>query len=912
MKSQKGASFSTTGQPPGQTVAFTLIELLVVVLIIAILASLPQTKVAGAAIVATTNKAAGFVPTDSKALHFQVVDADSSAPLPGVTIRLKTDFGALTNMGDPNQTGVTGKDGRLTVEVNIFGARRVEYWPQAQEDYSPMHGQLLENELRYARPILIKLQRYIAIGGLVAGLDGKPVEGAEILFNCSMSCFAGSPAAGSQKFDTVGGQRLAVTDRDGRWLSRIFPNNVSARTTVTAGNPEGIALPDLDLRIRHPDFADAVVSAATAATFVCRPQVIPAGSPAANAGGLDQERLQMAKGLLPASVVLSPGVSAGGKVVDATGAGVPGVEVRYGQAGRFWERGTVSGADGQFQIRHLPENAVSYVAIRANGYAPIVRAFRAGPAAGGAMKLDGPLQLEPGPGLTGRVLDLEGRPVSNVYIQFAGAPSSGTPVNPVNFPRFETTGLSADATLSDENGFFHLDSLSGNSWWLQFQKDGYITRREILSAGDHEIPLAPVLKLSGSVTDARTGKPVPRFRLSWDFGFECFNNPTHRYSSECADGAYALDLGEVKRDNRDYFHTVVLRVEAEGYPPVNSRLFVSGGAAGTLFHNGYRMDPPNPPGPIGDVGNVTCNFRLNSDDVTTGTVVDAQGHPAAGAQVAVVNLSHSIQLKLTGNPRFEPAPFPIPVTDDQGRFRIFVEPNPDFALAVHEKGFAFLPIHEFNSNSTIMLKPWCVVEGSAWDYDKPAVGRNINLYGASGQIIVRFSMPADNAGHFHFDFVPPGCCVLAGGTGPEFHPLLQPGENAAFQLGGTGRPVRGTVSSQDAGPRADWTGFDMARVAVPQPQGMSDSDIASAFYAGPRYAVQLSSDGSFRIEQLPPGKYALLLRESGRNLDSLNRIMNGISDLTGPFEVPAAASAVTREPLDVGVVKLLKVSLPRL
>ena len=108
---------------------------------------------------------------------------------------------------------------------------------------------------------------------------------------------------------------------------------------------------------------------------------------------------------------------------------------------------------------------------------------------------------EPGSVLRGKVVDIEGKPVagrSSAPIRGAGAGRIHFRVETDKDGRFEWKNAPKDVVLYDTGKF------------------GYMSSRHVpLTAADREqiITLYPELVITGRVTDAETGRPLPRFRL---------------------------------------------------------------------------------------------------------------------------------------------------------------------------------------------------------------------------------------------------------------------------------------------------------------------------------------------------------------------------------------------------------------
>ena len=179
---------------------------------------------------------------------------------------------------------------------------------------------------------------------------------------------------------------------------------------------------------------------------------------------------------------------------------------------------------------------------------------------------------------------------------------------------------------------------------------------------------------------------------------------------------------------------------------------------------------------------------------------------------------------------------------------------------------------------------------------------------------------------------------------------LEPGETHEMTLGGKGRPVIGRFVVNGYEGRIDWRAdVHNLELIIPEPPELPDHKAISkqfseaygaaktedekkaaraeldrrskemtekqrAFYAGEagrqyhfakrRYALNFAQDGSFRVEDVPGGKYSLRidLREAG---DGPSRFSAPkIGDLTKEIEVPNSPDGRSDEPFDLGVLEL--------
>lgn len=111
--------------------------------------------------------------------------------------------------------------------------------------------------------------------------------------------------------------------------------------------------------------------------------------------------------------------------------------------------------------------------------------------------------------------------------------------------------------------------------------------------------------------------------------------------------------------------------------------------------------------------------------------MDTNGQPVANAQVALaVQPSNSFgpplsKLMLNGEPFFNPAGVGLfKTTDEEGRFKLNLNPAATGVIAVHQGGFARTEING-HTNLVVRLQPWGGIEGTAWEYDHLVTNQSI-------------------------------------------------------------------------------------------------------------------------------------------------------------------------------------------
>jgi hypothetical protein len=249
---------------------------------------------------------------------------------------------------------------------------------------------------------------------------------------------------------------------------------------------------------------------------------------------------------------------------------------------------------------------------------------------------------------------------------------------------------------------------------------------------------------------------------------------------------------------------------------------------------------------------------------------------------------------------------------------------------------------------TIKLTPWAKVEGVFRVGSEPAprvtLSINSNAIDSYGEdvprIFTQHETTTQDDGSFVFDRVFPGegrigrdivYMVNEGATevtSSKMVPIeLAAGETARIELGGDGRPVTGSLAPPEG--HADEVLWNFARIHITagrqpkSPQAPADvqndrqryqawwrewsgTDEGKAWHAdykgyrkqretSPYFNVSVDRDGNFRIDDVPPGEYAL-------SVDMDEHAIGLLRD--HPFTVPPSDVDQAREPVDLGVLTL--------
>jgi peroxiredoxin len=275
-----------------------------------------------------------------------------------------------------------------------------------------------------------------------------------------------------------------------------------------------------------------------------------------------------------------------------------------------------------------------------------------------------------------------------------------------------------------------------------------------------------------------------------------------------------------------------------------------------------------------------------ADDPINGRVVGADGRPARGASVVLVQEGRP--LTLTGgrlDPLFES---PHAEAEADGRFRL-ARPAGRFALvAIDERGVAVRTAEEFATSPDLALRPWGRVSGTVRLGSRSDADRAVTMTNAwgDGSLSVNASRQtrADARGRFALDHVLPGLVIFAR-TGPSFGGLtsdlrwvdIEPGRTVTVDIGGVGRPVVGRVAFPKDVPAPQFTsgrailGRALPPVPFPPESASWPAERKLAWRVAwdktaegdahlrsqNRHVGPVASDGSFRVDDVPPGRYRL-------------------------------------------------------
>jgi beta-lactamase regulating signal transducer with metallopeptidase domain/peroxiredoxin len=765
-------------------------------------------------------------------LSLRVLSAKTGEPLEAVSVSCE-----IRGEGEPRkETVTTGKEGTAAIEWPAGTIIRFLSLNVKKPGYVGLS--LFWGDRNHAISVPesheARLELGVSISGMVQDEAGKPIAQASV--TAMATAIDGEFPHYAYELGT------AKTDGKGRWQIDDAPANVSG----------------VSLHVRHPDYLRG---------------------PGASAGGREWR------------TILSKAATVKGRVVDGTGKPVKGAQVETGGIEYRDERKPVATDElGKYTLRGC-EAGPAIVTTHAEGFGPEFREVNV-PKGGEVEAPD--IRLGKASTLRVRVVDRAGKPVAGAYLQvgtWRGHDSLLRIGAQTEVPWRSTWNAQTDAA-----GRFTWASAPSDAMLVHIFKEGYMRMDPVsLTASDQEqvVTLAPGLVISGSVTDAVNGEPVPRFQviqgfdqpprrqgiLSWFIG-----KPEIQWwrmgAVEYTGGRYSMKFDTERRESH-------VRIEAAGYEPAESRAFRS------------------------DEGAMSQDFRLKPAAGISGIVLLPDGRPAAGVQVEVGTQENRASVR--GGVFWANSNAERITTGPDGRITVPRRAEPFLLVVVADAGFADAASDEFAKTGKLLLQPWGRIEGELRIGPKPAAYQSVvylpelpsNRDDAFRMRSYDYHFKADSQGRFAIDRVIPGRGHIARVVDTPLRSEwcertlveVKPGHTTQVRLGGKGRPVIGRVVVDGTPPEpVDWRTNDPVVLETPRAERIKATTRWLTFASG------FEKDGSFRIEDVAPGTYELKIPV---NLPSDNRTWGApratMGEATLPVTVPEGPDD---QPVEIGDVKV--------
>jgi RNA polymerase sigma factor (sigma-70 family) len=787
----------------------------------------------------TTNSPVPSQAATKRVIDIHVVDAQTKQPLPAVNL----DIYGLQHEGI---TGRTDMRGRYEIELPEQDPEFLQVITHSQGFVSMgVFWHTRSGTFQLPGEFTFVLDPSTSIGGIVQDEQGQPIAGVSVSFSLH---WPGNMAGATEEVYTNVDDNV-VTDSQGRWQSDQMPTDLAR----------------LSVNLKHPEYV----------TESAQPP---------------PEKLRDTTDVM----VMKKGLVVQGVVLDEDARPIEGADVLLGPVccgPGFPSVNTDS--DGRFRFANLAPSPM-ILTFKAEGHAPELTTVDVN---GQTAPLE--IRLTKGNVIHGKVVDTEGNPVAQAWV--------ATDV----WRGYRSLGWRSQ---TDAEGRFVWSNAPADEVLFAFGKEGFMSINTpaympSLKPVDEEqvITLLHVLRVRGQAVDADTDLPVLKFKVvpgstpaetnwaSWnEHGTMTFTNGQYQLAFD-QQPSVSVNYNDVNGHQTAYTNaTHLVRVEADGYDPTNSRPFKP------------------------DEGDVVFDFHLRKGNFVTGVVRAVDGTPLENAEVILGTRSTS---NTTDTRRTK--------TDANGNFRL-LKSGEDYSLTVtHERGFAYVTHEEIQTASAVVVQPWGRIEGTLHIGNRP--GTNETIVAATARSGYQTKTQTDDQGNFVMDKVPPQFLWLSrqsmGKLGEPWiyrtdlgSADLHPGETLQLVLGGTGRAVVGHVLAPAGYSKPiDWSyGYASLSPYTTPPEHFATMTAAEklawrqAWYKSAEgqarrlnpngHGTMINDDGIFRLDDVAPGTYRLKV--------SVNAPPEHPYTINGP-RIGEETRTITisdgdpGEPIDLGDIKLM-------
>lgn len=742
--------------------------------------------------------------TGERVIRFVVRDKETGEPLPAVPVRVRV--AGANGIMKVAITDVAGQASAHICSTTSAGLRVAA----AQHGYVTMTWgwNNRAGQIPLPQELVFNMQRSVKLGGIVVDDTGQPVADATVVLDFWTKHDDQTKPQPNVRYVS------AQTDHHGHWsFDGAIPN-----------------CDNIGVGVYHLRYANEP------------------------SGFFPMEKYEPAADLYEGKArhTLKCGVEVRGTVYGLDGKPLPGAKVAWGsdrvRSNALPEQTTDS--QGRFVFGSVPNRTIC-LTVKAAGCAPELQQLRVG-----ETPLEVRFDLKSARTLAGRVVDAAGNGIAGARVF-------------VDSWRGVRTLVTSFKTGPD--GSFLWNCAPDDEVVVDVMKDGYADNRGVrLQAGQQNIiKLIPPTKVRGTVVDEETGQPIRQFSIirgiDWKNGapisWERRESNGSRRISE--DGTFELTLTFPYPGH-------AIRIEAEGYLPADSPTFV---LDGTEKH---------------------FEFRLKKGPLIRGLVCDTSGKPIEGAEVYFCTGLQSLQIENGRVPEHARRDVLSTRSGSDGGFSLSPQIDPFVLVVLHDAGFAQVSGEQFQQSPQIALQPWAKVEGIVKIGAKPAAGTTVagcliseRLDSQRPRIYQWIETKTNVQGRFRIDRVTPGQWSIGRQVQTSerswsiTHAVTvqaKAGETSSITIGGRGRPVVGRIIIPQELADIPWIAPFCTLSLTNSKSGKLDNAKEMTLLQRLQWiwrliaehthiaeirsydlVLVLNSDGSFRVEDVEPGTYKLLV-----------------------------------------------------
>jgi hypothetical protein len=613
-----------------------------------------------------------------------IVAADTGNPVPNVPINYHVKNGRWSDMKtlQASRAGIAMIPyTTATTELELI--TRTEAFADTRLLWQTKDGAIPEE-------YTLRLKRGRQIGGKVVNSRGELVSGATVSFGMPMP----DPEL-STRVESHEVTHIEITAQDGTWQTLRIPETLLTRMHASASHPDyaGSDTP------RYPMGNDALKSFFNG-THVFR---------------------------------LRDGMTVRGIVVNQKDEPIPHAKVLVGRVPMSDAVKGEADSDGRFEIRGCtPEKTV--VTASAPGYGARTVAVKP------PVPDDGyRIVLEPGRRMKLRVVNKAGEPVPKVTVALRTLDDDF-----MNGQIKEPQTQVAFSKKTDTDG--RIDWNEAPSAELRFElfATGYMRVEDVKIPADgveHTVTMPPALKISGTVRDAMSGVPIPKFKViaghaqsyvpPGETKEQIYWSPIDRHWLSAANGKFERVWEEPivfgAKENRFAF-----KIEADGYRPFLTRIVAASEAE------------------------VKFDIALQRGATPNITILDPDGKPAA--DVSVTFPTTRSMTRIVGHWIERRTGDSVRMTDNKGQIQFSGEDVVKI-IAAGNQGFALVNPADLGADGIIRLQRWGRVEGRMLRRGQPLADAQVHLGARQHKLGTHLQFggaTTDHNGRFTFEPAPAG------------------------------------------------------------------------------------------------------------------------------------------------------------